>query len=202
MDDSGRIGCAGWKPLPIRWKSLPIHCDDFPAVTLLLMGLNRANFRSNGWEVIAMNGKSPPTDGKSPPTDGKSPPTDGKCRSRRVAPARRSRRYRWNRRYECAVSVVTGCITSTFRTITCSPSVVRALASRARTGGAAGPARGCLSDGRRLAGRAARFSPGARGRFRGRPAPARFCDQACRPGLPCAARCRCGSSSRRSCAAG
>ena len=41
---------------------------------------NRAKFRSNGWEVIA-------TDGKSPPTDGRSPPTDGKCRSRRVAPA-------------------------------------------------------------------------------------------------------------------
>ena len=68
---SDRVGCAGGASLPIRWTALTIHCDDLPAVVVPRMGLNRANFRSNEWEVIAM--------------DGKSPLMDGKCRCRRVA---------------------------------------------------------------------------------------------------------------------
>ena len=73
-DSSYRICCAGWTPPLIRWPALTIHCDDLPAVVVRRFATNRANFRSNEWEVIV-------TDGKSPPTNGKSPPTDGKCRS-------------------------------------------------------------------------------------------------------------------------
>ena len=44
-------------PLPIRWTRLTIRYDDFPAVVVPRMGPNRANFRSNEWEVVVTDGK-------------------------------------------------------------------------------------------------------------------------------------------------